>query len=157
MALHKTGVTWTSAVRGSQGPVSASRHQRHVGGPRGPQWGDTWTCPCAPQGLAKAYVPHPAGRPKGKIRNLHLGGGIPRDERRRQLPVYKIRTQGPETKNAIVSPVNGCAFWVTHGPLPCGAIRPGGAYFSYEQTASNGMRPTPAHTRTAPPTLATMD
>ena len=74
-------------------------------GPRGPEWGDTWTCPCAPQGLAKAHVPHPAGRPNGKIQTLHLGGGIPRDVRRRPLPVFKQTPKTAQKKNGRSSPL----------------------------------------------------
>jgi len=74
-------------------------------GPRGPEWGDTWTCPCAPQGLAKAHVPHPAGRPNGKIQTLHLGGGIPREVRRRPLPVFRQNPKTAQKKNGRSSPL----------------------------------------------------
>jgi len=63
--------------------------------------------PCAPQGLAHAYVPHPAGCPKGKIQILHLGGGIPRDDGRRRR---QSTTEWPERSNEIftsVSPLKG--------------------------------------------------
>jgi len=82
-------------------------------GPRGPEWGDTWTCPCAPQGLAKAHVPHPAGRPKGKIQTLHLGGGIPREVRRRPLPVFRQNPKTAQKKNGRSSPYRGGTFWVS--------------------------------------------
>ena len=79
-------------------------------GPRGPEWSDTWTCPCAPQGLAKAHVPHPSGCPHGKIQTLHLGGGIPRDVLRRPLPVFG---QNPKTAQKKI----GRNFPLTEGEL----------------------------------------
>ena len=85
-------------------------------GPRGPEWGDTWTCPCAPQGLAKAHVPHPAGRPKGKIQTLHLGGGIPRDEGRRHCQSTTKWPERPREMFTSVSPLKGNRKMFTRAP-----------------------------------------
>jgi len=62
--------------------------------------------------------------PKGKIQKIHLGGGIPRNERRRQLPVYKIRTQGAPTKKCRSFPFTGGHFlgvtWTSAVQRPSG-------------------------------------
>jgi len=64
-------------------------------GPRGQEWGDTWTCPCAPQGLAKASCPPQAGRPKGKIQNVHLGGGGGAEIKMQMANCQSTKQKGP--------------------------------------------------------------
>ena len=72
--------------------------------------------PCAPQGLAHAYVPHHAGCRKSKISILHLEGGIPRGSGRRRRQSTAAWPKRPTEIFTSVSPLKGLAENFTRAP-----------------------------------------